>query len=218
MSSMKELLKNYMDDNIKLKKWQLIGIICLIIVISGVFGWVYEFIFYYFNSGMKTFYWRGANFLPWINIYATGSLMIIVLTKKIKKNPFLVFLIAVISTGLLEYFSGLAMYKLNNGLRCWDYNTEILNFGNIDGFVCLRSVTFFGISALLLMYVIVPFCIYLSKKMNKRTFLILSVSLCTIFLMDEFYNLIFTKLFNLPRASSIYKRIGFNYMNYYKNK
>ena len=110
------------------------------------------------------------------------------------------------------------MYKLGNGIRCWDYNTEILNFGNIDGFVCLRSVTFFGISALLLMYVIVPFCIYLSKKMNKRTFLILSVSLCTIFLMDEFYNLIFTKLFNLPRASSIYKRIGFNYMNYYKNK
>ena len=218
MSSMKELFKNYMDDNIKLKKWQLIGIICLIIVISGVFGWVYEFIFYYFNSGMKTFYWRGGNFLPWINIYAIGSIMIILLTNKLKRYPYLVFIIAVISTGLLEYFSGLGMYKLGNGIRCWDYNTEILNFGNIDGFVCLRSVTFFGISALLLMYVIVPFCIYLSKKMNKRTFLILSVSLCTIFLMDEFYNLIFTKLFNLPRASSIYKRIGFNYMNYYKNK
>ena len=25
------------------------------------------FIFYYFNGGMKGFYWRGGNFLPWIN-------------------------------------------------------------------------------------------------------------------------------------------------------
>ncbi len=40
-------------------------------------------------------------------------------------------------TGLLEYFSGLVIYKLI-GARYWDYNTEIWNFGNIGGFVCFR--------------------------------------------------------------------------------
>ena len=53
-----------------LSRKQKITLICLLIVISGVIGWVYEFFFYYANSGFKTFYMRGANFLPWINIYA----------------------------------------------------------------------------------------------------------------------------------------------------
>ena len=209
---MKEVFNKYMQDKIKLDKWQIIGIVCLIIVFSGVFGWIYEFIFYYFNSGMTQFYLQGGNFLPWINIYATGAIMIILLTYKLKKHPLLVFIIAVISTGLLEYFSGLAIYKLEDGLRYWNYNTEIWNFGNIGGFVCLRSVTFFGISGLFLVYIMIPFCIYLSKKMNKKIFLILSITLCSIILFDEFYNLIFARILNLPRASEVYKKLGFKYM------
>ena len=179
---MKEVLKKYINDEIKLEKWQIVGIICLVIVISGLFGWIYEYIFYYFNGGMEKFYWRGGNFLPWINIYATGALIILITTKKLKKHPLLVFLVALLSTGLLEYFSGLVIYEFFGGLRFWDYNTEILNFGNIGGYVCLRSVTFFGLSALLLMYVIVPLCILISQKMNKKTFLILSITLCGIVL------------------------------------
>ena len=215
---MKNTFRKYMNSEIKLEKWQLIGIICLVIVISGVFGWLYEFIFYYFNGGMQKFYWRGGNFLPWINIYATGSLMILFLTRKVKKKPILVFLIAFFSTGLLEYFSGYFIYKFVNGLRLWDYNTEILNFGNIDGFVCLRSVTFFGLAGLLLVYMIVPLCIHISNKMNKKLFLIISITLCSIFIFDELYNLIFARVLNLPRASTIYKKIGFNYMKYKSNK
>ena len=215
---MKSFFKKYLNDEIKFEKWQIIGAICFIVVVSGMFGWVYEFIFYFFNSGMKKFYLRGANFLPWINIYATGSIMIILLTRKLKKHPILIFLIAFISTGILEYFSGFAMYKLMNGIRCWDYNTEILNFGNIDGFVCLRSVTFFGLSALFLMYFLLPFFLYLSTKMNKKVFIVISVSLCTLFLFDEFYNLLFAKLLNTPQATSIYKKVGLSYMDYYKNK
>ena len=211
---MNNFLKKYINDEIKLDLYQKIGVICLIFAIAGIFGWIYEFIFYFFNSGMKTFYYRGGNFMPWINIYATGALMIIFLTRKLKKHPLLIFLIAVLSTGILEYFSGLIIYKFYDGLRLWDYNTEILSFGNIGGFVCLRSVLFFGFSALILMYLIVPFCIYLSKVMNKKLFLIISVTLFSIFLFDEFYNLLFARWFHLPRAASIYKKIGFKYMKY----
>ena len=214
---MKKTINNYLNDLIKLEKYQKLGVLCLVIVISGIFGWIYEYIFYYFNFGMKYFYYQGGNFLPWINIYAIGAIMIIILTHKFKKKPLLVFLISVISTGILEYFSGLIIYKLCNGLRLWDYNTEILNFGNIGGFVCLRSVLFFGISGLILMYLIVPFCIYLAKKMNKKAFLIISISLCSIILFDELYNLIFARILNLPRSRDIYESIGIKYMDYTKN-
>ena len=214
---MKDIFNKYLNDKLSLEKWQKISVFCLIVVFSGIFGWVYEFIFYFFNSGMKTFYYRGANFLPWINIYATGSIMIILLTRKFKKKPLLVFLIAAISTGILEYFAGFMMYHLDNGIRCWNYNNEILNFGNIDGFVCFRSVTFFGLSALLLIYGFVPFFIYLAHKIPKKILLPVSVILCVIFIVDELYNLIFANIFHLPRARDVYSKIGYKYMNYYNN-
>ena len=206
------MYKDYLEKNHSFDKKTMLGIFCMIIVIGGVFGFLYEYFFYFFNGGMKEFYYRGGNFLPWINIYATGSVMIYILTYKYRKNPLKVFLISAISTGLLEYFSGLGIYIIGDGLRYWDYNTEILNFGNINGFVCLRSVMFFGLSALLLMYVIVPFCFHVASKSNKKVFLIVTISICSIFLADEFYNLIFTKLFNLPNAIKIYKSIGIHYM------
>lgn len=211
---MKKFLNKYIDSKYSFDTITFIGIICLIVVISGVFGFLYEFIFYYFNGGMKGFYWRGGNFLPWINIYATGSLMIYALTYKFKKKPWLVFLISFISTGILEYFSGLGMYIIGDGLRCWDYNSEILNFGNIGGFVCLRSALFFGLSGLLLIYVIIPFCFYLASKMNRKVFLIISFTLCSIILFDEFYNLIFARILHLPRASAIYQKLGVPYVSF----
>ena len=203
--------KDYLNKDHNFDKKTMLGIFCLIIVISGMFGWLYEVVFYYFNSGMTEIYWRGGNFLPWINIYAIGAVLIYVLTYKKRKNPLFVFIVSMVSTGILEYIGGYFMEYIMQ-VRCWDYSNEILNFGNIDGYVCLRSVLVFGFSALLLMYLIVPLCFYLAKKMPKKAFLILSYTICAIFLFDELYNLIFANLLNLPRASEIYKELGFKYL------
>ncbi len=203
-------IKNYINNDFKFDKKTKLAIICLIIVISGIFGWLYEFIFYFFNSGMKQFYYRGANFLPWINIYAIGAVVIFLLTYKKRKHPVYIFLISIIASGIIEYIGGYYMEHFND-VRCWNYDEEILNFGNINGYVCLRSVLIFGIMSLLLMYLIVPLCFYLANKF-KKTFRILSYVLCFIFLTDELYNLVFANIFSLPRASSIYKMLGFKYL------
>ena len=198
-----------------LNKKQKITLICLLIIITGMFGWLYEFIFYFFNSGMKTFYMRGGNFLPWINIYAIGAFLIILLTYKRRNHPLQVFLISVISTGILEYLAGYILYGKLGWTKCWDYNTEILSFGNIGGYVCLRSVLIFGLSGLLLIYFIIPNLIKLVKSKYINILMIISIILCSAFLLDEIYNLVFTNLFNLPRASTIYKSLGFKYL-YFK--
>ena len=203
--------KDYLNKDHNFDKKTMLGIFCLIIVISGMFGWLYEVVFYYFNSGMTEIYWRGGNFLPWINIYAMGAILIYVLTYKKRKNPLFVFIVSMISTGILEYIGGAFMEHIMH-IKCWDYTNEILSFGNINGYVCLRSVLVFGLSALLLMYLIVPLCFYLAKKMPKKAFLILSYTICAIFLFDELYNLIFANLLNLPRASEVYEELGFKYL------
>ena len=210
------MLKEYINTDIQLSKKQKISILCLIIVIAGIFGWVYEYIFYYINSGFKQFYMRGGNYLPWINIYATGSILILILTYKKRKHPFQVFLISAISTGILEYFSGYILYDKLGWVRCWSYNEEILNFGNIGGFVCLRSVLFFGLSGLLLIYGIVPFLINLSRKMNPNLLLTISIILCSIFLLDEIYNLLLYPYFPIPKATDFYKSKGLKYIYFSK--
>ena len=209
---MKYKIKNYVNTDYKFDKLTMLGIICLLIVISGVFGYIYEFIFYYFNGGMKEFYLQGGNFLPWINIYAIGALLVYFITYKLRKKPLVVFLLSILICGVLEYIAGWGIYTFQDGARYWDYNVEILNFGTIDGFICFRSVLFFGISSLMLIYFIVPFCYYLARKMSKKTFLILSISLCSIFLIDEVYNLVLTRVFSLPKASEIYTKMGFKYV------
>ena len=198
----------------KLLPYQQVGIILLTWVFAGFFGWVYEFIFYYYDGGTGEFYMQGGNLLPWINIYAVGAILIMVLVQllKLKKHPWLVFLVSVVATGLLEFVSGWLVYVIGNGTRYWDYNTEILNFGNIGGFVCLRSVLIFGVSALMLVYLVVPFFVKLAEKMSKRAFLILAISLFSIVMVDEIYNLLASKVFGWPDAMELYKSMGWKYL------
>ena len=211
---MKEFMKKYVNEDMEFDKKTKIGIFALLIVITGIFGFVYEFIFYYFNSGMKEFYYRGGNFLPWFNIYAIGALAIYFVAYKHRKKPIRVLLTGIISSGIIELIGGYMLYKLGNGFRCWDYNSEILNFGNIGGFVCLRSVLFFGVSGLLLIYGMIPLCFFIATKMNKKVFFIVTITLCSIFLLDEIYNLAIARAIGTPRASDIYKTIGFKYMSF----
>lgn len=198
-----------------LSKKQKITLICLLIVISGIIGWVYEYFFYYANSGFKQFYMRGANFLPWINIYAYGAFLIIAMTYRKRENPLQVFLLSMLVTGILEYFSGYILYGKLGWTKCWDYNQEILNFGNIGGYVCLRSVLVFGISGLALMYLILPVLSKLVRSKYINIIFIISIIICSIFILDEIYNLVIAHIFHLPRARDIYKTFGLKYL-YFK--
>ena len=208
----REVFHDYFNDTIKLEKWQWVGIMMLLVVFAGFFGWVYEFIFYYFDGGTGEFYMQGGNFLPWINIYAIGAILIVLTCWKIRKYPWAVFLVAFFVTGLLELVAGWLVYTIGNGTRYWDYNTEILNFGNIGGFVCFRSVLVFGVSALFLMYVVVPVEIWLSQRMSKRAFLALAITVFTLVMLDEVYNILASKFFGWPDAMDFYRSMGWKYL------
>ena len=54
----------------------------------------------------------------------------------------------------------------------------------------------------------------LAKKSNKKTFLIISVSIFSIIMIDEVYNLLISRIFNLPRAYGTYKKLGFNFVKF----
>ena len=123
------------------------------------------------------------------------------------------FIISVVSSGILEFLAGLGVYLIT-GLKYWDYDTEILGFGSIYGFVCLRSVIVFGIFGLILIYVMLPAIYYLAVKLPNKVFIVTAVILFSVFLADDIYNLVFANFFSLPSAQDVYRSIGFNFMDY----
>ena len=178
-------------------------------LIGGIIGWIYEVVFYYFNSNRKQIYMRGSNFLPFINIYSIGSVLLLLITYRFRKNILMVFLLSVIITGLIELLTGYILDKCFH-IRLWDYNKEILNFGNIGGFVCLRSVLIFGFGGLFLVYVLIPLYLFLSGKVLE----IVTIILFSIFIIDLLYNMFFYKIFNNPNARLFYESKGLKYLDF----
>lgn len=153
----------------------------ILMIIGGIFGFIYEEIFYRIDLGL----WikRGTSVGPWVPIYGFGAVMLVLLNKKIKDKPWLVFLVSVVATGIMEFICGYVLLHVFN-TRLWDYNTEIWNWGNINGYICLRSVLFFGISALLLMYLIYPAIERVFTKFKGKKLNIIAIILGFIYILD----------------------------------
>lgn len=185
------------DENISLK--ESLNIIIIVMILSSIFGFIYEEIFYRIDLGY--FVKRGSTYGPWIPIYFFGGGLITLISYRYRKNPLIVFLINCFVTGILEYGTG---YVLNEffGIRLWDYNTEIWNFGNINGYICLRSIVFFGISSLFLVYLILPNVKKLSEKISEKKMSIISYGLLILFIFDviiHFMRSVLTQNKNLRR-------------------
>ena len=171
--------KNLIFKDINLKNT--IAILLLLGIMSSIFGFIYETVFYRIDLGY--FVKRGSTFGPWIPIYFFGGILIALFSYRFKEKPLLVFLINCLVTGLLEYATGFVFYEFFN-LRLWDYNIEIWNFGNINGYICLRSVLFFGISSLFLVYMVIPIILKLFTKFPGKKFQIVSYILTAVFITD----------------------------------
>ena len=152
----------------------------LIFTVAGVIGFIYEEICGFINEGY--FFKRGTTFGPWIPIYGVGALLILALTVKIRKKPWLVFLIAAFASGLLELVSGYVIDRFFH-MRLWDYSNVILNWGHVNGYICVRSVLTWGIFGMLLMYGVLP----LAEKIQMRrpkAFNIVTIALFGLFVLD----------------------------------
>lgn len=202
--------EQYLNNKLKLKTYQKVGIIFLVVVLSGFAGWVWEFLLAEFEGGFQHLYIKGGNLLPWMNIYAYGALIIMLVSHKLKKYPWAVFVVSALACGLLELFAGWIVYTVGNGTRYWDYSTGVWSFGNINGFVCPASVICFGFGALALIYWLLPFCVRLSIKMSKRAFLTLAITLFVVVMVDDVTNLTLKNL-GLPTAHNFYQSLGWVY-------
>ena len=164
-----------------------ITILLLIFIVSGIIGFVYETFFYRIEYGY--FVKRGTSFAPWIPIYGFGGLFMALITNKHKENPLKVFFLSLIIAGALEFLTGYYLFHVEH-IRLWDYNTEMLNFGNIGGYICLRSILLFGISGIFLVKVLIPSLDKLVTKLPFKFIYLTSIVLAFTCIIDYVTNII----------------------------
>ena len=82
------LYKDYLKKGVKLGAYQKMGVLLLMVVITGFIGWLWEFCLQEISGGFQHLYIKGGNLLPWINVYAYGAVLIVITTYWLRQRPF----------------------------------------------------------------------------------------------------------------------------------
>lgn len=101
---------------------------------------------------MRKHKWVNRGFLhgPFLPIYGSGAIVILISTIAVKDIVPLVFLLGMVSSTILEFCTGCCMEKLF-GVRYWDYSNLPLNF---KGHICFFISLAWGAFSILLVCVI----------------------------------------------------------------
>lgn len=149
----------------------------LIFLVGCLVGWIYEELFFIIID--KKLVNRGFLYGPYLPVYGTGAVFLTLFLKKYKNKPILMFFMAVLITGIVEYITGYLMESIFNR-TWWDYTGL---FMNINGYVCLRSVLSFGVLAMILLYLIEPLIYKFVLKHYKHS-LIITISFFIVIILD----------------------------------
>lgn len=146
-------------------------------------GWVWEVIIAFINEGM--FVNRGTLHGPWLPIYGTGGLIILILLKKLRTMPALEFVAAMVLCGALEYFSSWYLEITHDGQRWWDYTGYFLN---LNGRICAEGLLAFGLGGLAIVYLLAPALDDLLNRANTRALAVAAVVLLVAYCCDQAYS------------------------------
>lgn len=141
-------------------------------------GWLWEVLLHIIADGMIIN--RGVLTGPWLPIYGAGGVLIVILLKKWRSQPFTSFGLIVLLCGIMEFGTSIALESLF-GVRWWDYSDMLLH---IQGRVCIEGLLIFGIGGLAIIYIAAPKLDNLFQILSNRTSIILCCMLTAVFLGD----------------------------------
>lgn len=92
--------------------------------------------------------WVNRGFMrgPFLPIYGSGAIVVLIFTLPFRTTPGLVFIVGMTSATILEYFTGAAMERMFH-VRYWDYSKQRLN---LNGHICLTSSLAWGAFSVIL--------------------------------------------------------------------
>lgn len=154
-----------------------VSLILMFFTFSGI-GWVWEVILHIIEDGMIIN--RGVLTGPWLPIYGFGGILILTVLKKWRSQPFKIFGLIILLCGIIEYTTSAALESIF-GVIWWDYSDMLLH---IQGRVCIEGLLIFGIGGLFIIYAAAPKLDDLFSRLSRRSGLVLSIILTSIFAID----------------------------------
>ena len=146
-------------------------------------GWIWEVFLHLINDG--EFVNRGIMHGPWLPIYGTGGVLVLLLLNKFRDKPILEFISIIIVCGIVEYFTSYFLEIAHNGEKWWDYSGYFLN---LNGRICAEGLLVFGLGGMAAVYAIAPLLDNLIKKINAKVVITISIILVTLFAVDNIYS------------------------------
>ena len=156
-----------------------IRIYFLLFIIYSVAGWCMEVICKLIQY--KRFINRGFLIGPWCSIYGYGALLITFLLQKYTDDALVLFIMAIVVCGTLEYLTSYFMEKIFKA-RWWDYSQRKFN---LNGRVCLGTIIPFGLLGLFIMYVSNPFLIEKLELLPELWLNIIFWTILTMYIVDN---------------------------------
>ena len=157
------------------------SLILLFFIFSGM-GWIWEVILHIIEDGMIIN--RGVLAGPWLPIYGAGGILILLLLKKWRRQPFHLFGMIMLLCGTIEYFTSV-MLEMLFGVRWWDYSDMLFQ---LRGRVCLEGLTIFGFGGLFIVYAAAPFLDNRIQKLSTQKRRIRCMLLLLLFTGDLLYS------------------------------
>ena len=151
----------------------------LLFIIYSVLGWIMEVTCKLIQY--KRFINRGFLIGPYCPIYGCGGILITLLLNRYISDPFVLFVMAILFCGTLEYLTSWFMEKAFKA-RWWDYSQRKFN---LNGRVCLGTIIPFGILGLFISYISNPFLLGKIYQIPEIWLNIISGTILVIFIIDN---------------------------------
>lgn len=164
------------------RTYTLLNLVMMFFIFCCV-GWVWEVAVAFITEG--AFVNRGTLHGPWLPIYGTGGVAILLALRKLRTRPVLEFLATIVLCGTLEYCASVLLETMHDGQRWWDYTGYFLN---LDGRICAEGLLTFGVGGLAVVYLLAPALDDLLSRVNTRVLTAAAVTLVLLFCCDQIYS------------------------------
>lgn len=159
--------------------WSLV----MLFFIFAFVGWLWEVSLHLISDGV--FVNRGVLHGPWLPIYGTGGVMILILLNKFRSKPVVEFITAIVLCGCVEYFTAYYLELTHDGQKWWDYTGYFLN---LHGRICAEGLLVFGVGGMAIVYLVAPLLDNIIKQINRKILIPVCIVLLIAYVGDQRYS------------------------------
>ena len=146
-------------------------------------GWIWEVSLHLVNQGK--FVNRGVLTGPWLPVYGSGILLILVLLYHFRKSVVEEFVSAIVLSGFVEYYTSVYLELTHNGTRWWDYSGYFLN---LNGRICAEGLLVFGLGGCVAVYFLAPMIDNKLRNVKPKILKIVCIVLILCFAIDVIHS------------------------------